>query len=203
MEGTLSMPAAPKGVIERGRLPLRHGPVPIEQMGKWRLREGCDLPRVSVAWNWAFRISGRGSRCCTEHARMQGSGPGPSASWGKRGRHAGPACHPPPDRGLLLRPSWVQRRGEISLAGRLGPGLSGAPGEQCNPGLSEEGPRTSARVVERISVPPGGHGADMGRSRGRPGAHILSVRPGRVSSHLTLGVGGGGRGGSKIGRAHV
>ena len=55
MEGTLSMPAAPpKGVTERGRLPLRHSPFPIEQMGKWRLREGCDLPRVSVAWNCAF-----------------------------------------------------------------------------------------------------------------------------------------------------
>ena len=44
----------PRRALQRGWLPLRRGPVPIGQMGKWRLREGCDLPRVSVAWNWAF-----------------------------------------------------------------------------------------------------------------------------------------------------
>lgn len=50
----LSPRLLPRRALQRGWLPLRRGPIPIGQMGKWRLREGCDLTRVSVEWNWAF-----------------------------------------------------------------------------------------------------------------------------------------------------
>ena len=59
--------------------------------------------------------------------------------------------------------------GRFSLDDRLGPGLSGAPGEQCSPDLSGEGPRAPARVEERVSVPPGGHGAVWGEAGAGPG----------------------------------
>ena len=44
----------PQRALRERSVTLRCGPVPTGQIGEWRLREGCELPRVSMAWNWAF-----------------------------------------------------------------------------------------------------------------------------------------------------
>lgn len=44
----------PRGRYRERSVTLRRSPIPTGQIGEWRLREGCELPRVSMAWNWAF-----------------------------------------------------------------------------------------------------------------------------------------------------
>lgn len=90
------------------------------------------------------------------------------------------ACGPPGGRG----------EGRFSLDGRLGPGfqLRGTVqpwpfwGGSLRPLPAEEG----LLFLRSWS--------GVGRSRGRPWAHVPSVRRGRVSSRPTPGRGGGGRG---------
>lgn len=144
-----------------------------------------------------------GSFCCTECPMTQDSGCGLGALWGqeRKGWCVSPLLTLPP---WLAAPGLTVGQGKerflpmgINRAGRLDPGLFGAPRRQHSPVLPREGPRTLARVEEGILLSRRLE-SSVGRGWGRPWwlitqtwGHLLSVSPCICEGPTLWGWGGG------------